>query len=74
MNKITTYLILLIFCRSEFQIVCSTLCKSDGDEASFTNKGVCYCANRRDINKFILKIPRNMEINTLKEPSNQYGE
>lgn len=74
MNKITTYLILLIACRSDFEIVCSTLCNSDGDQASFVSKGKCYCANERDVKKFVLKIPRNMEINTLKEPPNQYGE
>jgi len=73
MNKYAVYCIIILACSSELEIICRTLCKSDGDDASFTIKGVCYCANKRDVNKFIMKIPRNMEINTLKKP-NYYEE
>lgn len=53
--------IILIFCVTaamEFEIACKYSCKADGDDTYLVKDGICYCANRKDINKIVLKIPQ----------------
>lgn len=42
----------------ELNIICNTVCKHEGDEKGVVIKGKCYCANYRDLDKIIVKVPK----------------
>lgn len=56
MNKYAA-LCIIIYALTEIQIVCRTVCLQDGDEIGIVlNKKDCYCANKRDVSKVILRV------------------
>lgn len=56
MNKYATIcIIMLSLCVAD---VCDVLCKTDGDERGILISNSCYCANPRDISKFVTRVPR----------------
>ncbi len=51
----------IIVCPNPLKIVCETVCHSDGDERGILLNGVCYCANQRDVKKFVFKLNRDIK-------------
>lgn len=65
MNK---YAVILILC-AYLDIVCKTVCQQDGDELGVIINNSCYCANKRDVSKIIVRVPKNGGQIQTKKPS-----
>ncbi len=46
-------------CLDKNKIICETVCIQDGDEKGILVDGQCYCANKRDTSKVIIRAKRN---------------
>lgn len=44
---------------NELNIICKTLCLSDGDDKGVVIDGKCYCANHRSLDHIVIKVPKN---------------
>lgn len=48
----------MLACASTIEITCDILCKTDGDERGIIISDKCYCANSRDMGKFVVRVPK----------------
>ena len=53
MNK---YAIIIILC-AYLDVVCKVTCIQDGDDKGVLIDNQCYCANKRDLSKILIKVP-----------------
>jgi hypothetical protein len=51
-------LVLHIYACDEVKNTCDIICKTDGDELGIIYNNYCYCSNKRDMSKFVLKLPK----------------
>lgn len=44
---------------NELNVICRTTCYHDGDQKGIVIDGKCYCANYRNLDDVIVKVPKN---------------
>lgn len=56
MKKLFVILALMCTTKEKFQTWCEATCFYDGDEKAVVIDGECFCANKRDVCKQILRL------------------
>ncbi len=49
----------LAFACDERAIICNTVCQHDDDEIGIILNNKCYCANSKDVSKFVIRVPKH---------------
>lgn len=77
-NILITILILMLigavaFSCDDFAYDCKWACKHDGDETYWVDKGVCYCGNKRPLDRKIINLQGAVRGKAIIKPEQYWG-